>query len=137
MVPATYLVMPLRGRDPDGARTFGAELDSANQRELEASCARIGIEGQSWSVASLRADAVLIGRLTGSDGPESVRRLAVSMHPFDLWLKRRLTDFTGLDLAADDVEVVSEVPFEIGGQDGSTSADRQRPAARRSVAHTP
>ncbi len=86
--------------DPAAVRAFGAELRRA-AGDLRGSCARMGVDRLWWSLVPADDGEWLVAGLEGGTGADPLRRLAVSVHPFDLWLKERWAELSGTRLTLD------------------------------------
>jgi hypothetical protein len=88
-------LLPGRG---ESARDFMRQLAAERRAEQERSERRVGIRDARWFLARAAAGEMLIGLLVSPDLRRSLRLLAVSMDPHDLWFKRRFAELSGLDL---------------------------------------
>jgi hypothetical protein len=90
-----FTLLPGRG---ESARDFMRQLADGRRAEQERSERRVGIRGMRWFLAEPTAGETLVGILASPDLGRSLRLLAVSMDPHDLWFKRSFAACTGLDL---------------------------------------
>lgn len=93
----TCLVIPLRPGMVPAAEAWLEELAANRAVERAAGERRLGISRQAWFIAGERRD-LLIGLVEGRDVTRSMRLLAISMEPFDLWFKSSLLALTGIEL---------------------------------------
>ena len=88
-------LLPGRG---ESARDFMRQLAAERRAEQERSERRVGIRDARWFLAQEAPGEILIGLLVSHDLRRSLRLLAVSMDPHDLWFKRQFAEVSGLDL---------------------------------------
>ncbi len=100
-------LLPGRG---ESARDFMRQLAAGRRAEQERSERRVGIGGARWFLAHWGGDETLVGLIASHDLHRSLRLLAVSMDPHDLWFKRQFAEISGLDLnEAPDLDVAEEL----------------------------
>ncbi len=109
---ARSFIVAIDGTDTGGARAFGAELRRA-EGELRASCARMGVDRLWWSLVPANGGQWLVAGLEGGSDADPLRRLAVSVHPFDLWLKERWAELSGSELGLDAAIPVGELLADV------------------------
>ncbi len=90
-----FTLLPGRG---ESARDFMRQLADGRRAEQERSERRVGIGGERWFLAESAARETLVGIVESPDLQRSLRLLAVSMDPYDLWFKRRFAEIAGVDL---------------------------------------
>jgi hypothetical protein len=88
-------LLPGRG---ESARDFMRQLAAERRAEQERSERRVGIRDARWFFAHAPAGEMLVGLLVSPDLRRSLRLLAVSMDPHDLWFKRQFAEISGVDL---------------------------------------
>ncbi len=88
-------LLPGRG---ESARDFMRQLAAERRAEQERSDRRVGIGGARWYLAHQAGEDALVGLIMSHDLHRSLRLLAVSMDPHDLWFKRQFAAISGLDL---------------------------------------
>jgi hypothetical protein len=106
-------LLPGRG---ESARDFMRQLAAERRAEQERSERRVGIRDARWFLAHAAAGEMLIGLLGSGDLRRSLRLLAVSMDPHDLWFKRQFAEVSGVDLnEAPNLDVAEQL---VGWRDG-------------------
>jgi hypothetical protein len=106
--------VPILSGGEEKWRRFLQELAGSRREEYEDLRRRLGITGQKvWLVRSRRVETAIT--YLECEEPRSIAaRLAASTHPFDVWLKERLAEFHGCDLARLDHRCSPELVFEAG-----------------------
>ena len=120
-------LLPGRG---ESARDFMRQLAAGRRAEQERSERRVGIRDARWFLAQEAPGEILIGLLVSHDLRRSLRLLAVSMDPHDLWFKRQLAAVTGVDLNESPHLVLAE---ELGRPEAQSRELRDRPPQRQSA----
>ena len=72
-------------------------LSGPRKEELDASQRRVGIRKESWFLQSMPQGDLVIFYAEGDDVPKSIAAWAASKDPFDVWLKARLKEISGID----------------------------------------
>ena len=119
----------LAGRE-EGWRRFLQELAGSRREEYEDLRRRLGVTGQKvWLVRTRRGEAA-VSYLECEEPTRIVARLAASTEPFDVWLKGKLSEFHGCDLAGFDSGWSPELVFEAGENKDATSEGERHDGAR-------
>ena len=118
-----FTLLPGRG---ESARDFMRQLADGRRAEQERSERRVGIRGTRWFLAEPSAGETLVVILDTPDLHRSLRLLAVSMDPHDLWFKRSFAEITGIDLN----EGPDLVPAALLSSSWHEPAEEARPSAQ-------
>ena len=95
-------------------RRFLQELAGSRREEYEDLRRRLGITTQEvWLIRTRRGETA-VTYLECEEPGRIAARLAASTGPFDVWLKERLAEFHGCDLARQDPGWSPELVFEAG-----------------------
>jgi hypothetical protein len=93
-------------------RRFLQELEGSRREEYGGLRRRLGIRRQRvWIVRTPRGETA-VSYLECEESGSIAARLAASTHPFDVWLKGRLSEFHGCDFTRPDPRWSSELVFE-------------------------
>ena len=102
-------------------RRFLQELEGSRREEYEGLRRRLGIRRQRvWIVRTPRVETA-VSYLECEEPGRVAARLASSNEPFDVWLKDKLSEFHGCDLARLDPRFSPELVFEAGETERSMS----------------
>jgi hypothetical protein len=95
-------------------RRFLQELGGSRREEYGGLRRRLGIRRQRvWIVRTPRGETA-VSYLECEEPGSIAARLAASTHPFDVWLKGRLSEFHGCDFTRPDPSWSPELVFEAG-----------------------
>lgn len=102
-------------------RRFLQELEGSRRKEYEGLRRRLGIRRQRvWVVRTPRVE-IAVSYLECEKSRSIAARLTASTHPFDVWLKGKLSEFHGCDFARLDSGWSPELVFEAGETEHPTS----------------
>ena len=92
------LVLPIKQGKSDAARSFMRELETQRKDDYAASERRIGIDKETWYMASTPAGDQFVAYMESPDFASALDSFCRSRSQFDMWFKARLDESTGLDL---------------------------------------
>ncbi len=91
------LIVPiLKGKVKD-VEQLAASLSSSKSEEYGKSQMGLGIEKESWFLASSVQGDYVIVYIASNDVSKSMSKLISSKEPFDLWIKNEVGKITGVD----------------------------------------
>jgi hypothetical protein len=97
----------LPGKEDD-ARTFARDT-MARRDEFSASQKKSGITKEEWSLQETPMGSLVVVRFECADVEQAFGRLAESTDDFDVWFRERVSEVSGVDLAAPSEDPLPEV----------------------------
>jgi hypothetical protein len=91
------LVLPILPGKTEAARALQREIDTTRKTDYDRSERRMGIAKEYWYLASLPTGDQLVAYFEVPDFGKAMPIFVQSRDPFDLWMKERLADVTGID----------------------------------------
>ena len=95
-------------------RRFLQELEGSRREEYGGLRRRLGIRRQRVWIVRTPLGETAVSYLECEELGSIAARLAASTHPFDVWLKGRLSEFHGCDFTRPDPSWPPELVFEAG-----------------------
>jgi hypothetical protein len=92
------LVIPITPEKSEDARDFMRELEQEREPDYDQSERRIGITKEVWYLASTPGGDQFVAYMETTDFSKALSLFSASRDEFDMRIKRRLADSTGLDL---------------------------------------
>lgn len=101
------MMFPILPGKRDALRQFADELHGPRRHEYEAS--QLTVTKESWFLQETPMGDFCIVHLIAQDPAAVYAALATSTEPFDVWFREQVQDCTGLDLAAMNVALPTQV----------------------------
>lgn len=119
------LASPILPGKEEKWRRFLQKLEGSRRDEYDELRRRLGIRRQRvWVIRTPRGETA-VSYLECEEPRSIAARLAASTQPFDVWLKEKLSEFHGCDLARFDSGWSPELVFEAGvNKDAASEAGR-------------
>jgi hypothetical protein len=94
------MALPILAGKTEAVKSWMEELKGPRCDELRNYLERAGLSRESWYLQTSPGGDLLITFALVEDPEQSFRGYAYSEHPFDLWMKAKILEFTGIDLNA-------------------------------------
>lgn len=132
MPAVTFAAAILPGQE-EGWRRFVQEVWEMRSDEYEECRRRLGVRNESVWLARTAGGETALAYLEADDTERLVSTLAASAEPFDVWLRGRLAEFHGGDLARTPRRSATELifSFEQAAGGGRRIKSEQNPPATR------
>lgn len=114
------VALPILAGKEEPWRRFAQELTDSRRREYEEFRERMGLGGESVWIAGSRGREMAVFYVESEDPDRLLRRLVESGHPFDVWFKKKISEFHGCDFTGDAPEFVFAFP-PLRGLTGNSS----------------
>jgi hypothetical protein len=113
-MPALSVVFPVVPGKEEALKEFGKSLETEKKSEFDISQKRIGVRKEMWALQRTAQASLAIVYFEASDPLQSLAKMTQSKDPFDLWFKKQVSTFTGVDVSQGLVGPVPETFLSYG-----------------------
>lgn len=106
------LILPVHPDNVEAWRRLCQEMIGTRRKQYETSRRQLGIVEERVSLLHAARGAIALISIDVEDREVFLTKLAGSTHPFDLWFKRQLREFCGIELTSSAIETHKEVLLE-------------------------
>jgi hypothetical protein len=122
--PSIAFAGPILAGKEEPWRRFLQELAGSRSQEYATLKQRLGILTERVWLMRRRDSETVIAYFEAQDPQQALTRLVGSEEPFDLWLKEKLREFHGCDLARLREGWYPEMVFALGGHESHDTGGR-------------